>query len=607
MGNDDKLLEPLDAFNKYYENAFKENATAYFDDLVEKSRVDIEQNRKTVGEYKTELARAEKAANSLTLYKLLRVLCIILCVVGFFAAALGISVLIQESKTLTGVLMISIGAVVGAGMILIATLVLSPKINVAKKKFDENNAKANKLLQTAWTQMSGLNALFESNATKTLIEKTVPLLKIDDNFDMRRYDYLSGKYGFGDNEDESRSTIALVSGEILGNPFVIDREIVQGMRNFTYTGSLVISWTTTYTDSDGHVHTQHHTQTLTASVDKPKPEYSEQTRLIYGNDAAPNLVFSHEPTHAEKWSKKKLEREVKSGAREIQKQQKKDITSGGGTFTEMGNAEFDVMFNALDRNNEVQFRLLFTPLAQKNMLALMKDGAHYGDDFVFNKRKCLNYVSSEHSASWDLDTGYSRYVSFDIDAARKNFMSFNTAYFRNFYFEFAPLLSIPLYQQQKPKEYIYRENYPRNYTSYEAECAVNRVGEQAFPCEGAATRSILKTSFLGKDGASDAVGVTAHAFRTEQRVEYKSVFGGDGRVHSVPVYWDEYIPIESYSTVKLKQLNMTDKAFEQKLEDKRFESFLGAFGAHAYGNGLLCCKVDDSDTPFDSRFGEIDL
>ena len=97
----------------------------------------------------------------------------------------------------------------------------------------------------------------------------------------------------------------------------------------TYTGSLTISWTTTYTDSEGHRHTQHHTQTLHASVDKPMPDYSEYTRLIYGNDAAPDLVFSHSPSHAEKLNEKQLERRVKSGAKEIQKLQKEQIKAGG--------------------------------------------------------------------------------------------------------------------------------------------------------------------------------------------------------------------------------------------------------------------------------------
>ena len=52
-------------------------------------------------------------------------------------------------------------------------------------------------------------------------------------------------------------------------------------------------------------------------------------------------------------------------------------------FTEMGNAKFDALFGAVDRNNEVEFRVLFTPLAQKNMLDLLTDKNHYGDDFYF--------------------------------------------------------------------------------------------------------------------------------------------------------------------------------------------------------------------------------
>ena len=39
----------------------------------------------------------------------------------------------------------------------------------------------------------------------------------------------------------------------------------------------------------------------------------------------------------------------------------------------MGHPEFEVLFGAQNRNNEVQFRLLFTPLARKQLLALMKD------------------------------------------------------------------------------------------------------------------------------------------------------------------------------------------------------------------------------------------
>ncbi|MDE6302379.1 MAG: hypothetical protein K2M36_02190, partial [Clostridia bacterium] len=406
--------------------------------------------------------------------------------------------------------------------------------------------------------------------------------------------------------DNTRSTMAILTGEILGNPFVVDRELVRTMGTQTYTGSIVIHWTTTYRDSEGKTHTQHHSQTLTASVTKPKPYYSQQTRLIYGNEAAPNLCFSHKPSHAERLSDKALESKVKSGSKKIQKLHEKQIKNGGSNFTEMGNSEFDVLFGALDRNNEVEFRLLFTPLAQKNMLALMKDDYAFGDDFYFTKSHCLNYISSEHSARWDLDTHYTRYQSYDVDDALAKFKSFNHHYFKSLYFELAPLLSIPLYQQHKPKEYIYKDSYFRNYTSYEAEYAVNKMGKRVFEHSLAATEAILKTNFVAKDGSSDKVGVTAHSFRTEDRVDFVTVLGGDGHMHSVPVHWLEYIPVQQYSTVKMKQLNMTDKEFNRKMSNSVFSSAINSNGsARVFAHSILCCLVSANNISFDTDINKV--
>ena len=41
---------------------------------------------------------------------------------------------------------------------------------------------------------------------------------------------------------------------------------------------------------------------------------------------------------------------------------------GNGDFMSMSNTDFEVLFDALDRTHEVQFRTLFTPLAQNNMV-----------------------------------------------------------------------------------------------------------------------------------------------------------------------------------------------------------------------------------------------
>ena len=89
--------------------------------------------------------------------------------------------------------------------------------------------------------------------------------------------------------------------------------------------------------------------------------------MVYGNEAAPDLKFSRKPTHANELSEKQLEKKVKRGGKLLAKRSRRAIEEGR-RFTEMASTEFEVLFGAADRNDEVQFRLLFTPLAQANML-----------------------------------------------------------------------------------------------------------------------------------------------------------------------------------------------------------------------------------------------
>lgn len=591
---DDKLLEPLKAYKECYGTELRHNAEVMFDELAARSGVDIAQNRATVKKYDAKLRLIDKTNKLIGDLKAKRGLLTALIVIGGILLIFGFIQLLHRSYVYGG-----ISAPIGIILILVGAIVIAKKIKprlaeMKKEKMTQSEA-AQKLLDEANKQMAPLNALFEDTMTKQLIEKTVPLIKIDDNFDMRRYDYLSGKYGFGEDDNENFSTIGILTGEILGNPFVVDRKLIHSLGSFTYTGSLLITWTEVTTDSEGHARTVHHSQTLHASVTKPKPFYSSHTRLIYGNDAAPSLHFSRTPSHSEDLNEKQLERKIKKGVKKIRARQE-----DSNKFTEMGNEEFDVLFGALNRDNEVEFRLLFTPLAQKNMLALLKDAEGYGDDFQMQKSGCLNYISSEHSAQWDPDTDPSAYRSHSFDLAKKKFVSFNDGYFRSLYFDLAPLLSIPLYQQQKPREYIYKESYPRNYTRYETEYAVNHIRQGAFAPVGAATGCILKTSLLRKDGKSDKVLVTAHAYRTEERVDFVPTLGGDGHIHDVPVHWTEYIPIKRNSTVMLKELGVSTLQFASvdEIKQRILRRNIANFG---YGHGILCCVTED-DSEFDSDF-----
>ena len=75
-----------------------------------------------------------------------------------------------------------------------------------------------------------------------------------------------------------------------------------------------------------------------------------------------------------------------------------------------------------------------------------------------------------------------------------------------------------------------------------------------------------------RQGKTDQVTVRAHSYRTEPRVDYIPVLGGDGRTHAVPVHWDEYIPLEQDTAVNIKRIGKTRHEFNDQ-SDKMMNKF----------------------------------
>lgn len=579
----DELLQPLRA----YKNVLKKRHEVYtrdlFEELVKKSGIDVSENHITVQAYNEEQEKIKNIAKKLSKLRTLRTLMIFLVVAG---AVEIIGCIVQKSYP-----WIALGAAVAAIAIYVWVKVLNPKVKSGDALKAEYEAKAKRLLDKAWEQMAPLNALFDSDMTRQLVQKTIPIVKIDRNFTVARYAQLRKEFGYAKQEAfEQISTVSAVSGEIQGNPYIIERYLCQAMGTEVYTGELYIEWTEYYTDSDGNECRIDRSETLHASVTKPKPYYYHETMLTYGNEAAPNLSFSHDRTHAEKMSDKQRTRYIKSEAKRIQKLARRDLTKGNASFTPLGNDEFDALFNATDRSNEMEFRLLFTPMAQKNMIELMTDSDYYGDDFNFRKHKMINTVAAEQADSWCMETSTGRYKNYDIDASLASFVNFNTEWFKRFYFQFAPLLSIPLYQQHKSHEFIYRRSSvdESNYTPHEAEILANCIGQRVFQHVDSATQAILKTQFVRAENDSDVVNVTAHSFRAVERCDYVSVFGGDGHWHDVPVYWYEYIPICARNAMEMRELGLNDAEFAGKKSEKAFADYLDSHvNRCAYCDGIF--------------------
>lgn len=594
MTQSDALLEPLDGYNKLYKDLHLRFTEENFDELVEKGKVDIEANKRTVAEYKHKLSEIEKIKNSIAKSKALRVFLIILSVILGIAGIVALVSAIGESLPLwAGIVALAVAAALIVLFIILIIKKINPKIKKNEQIREALQAEADKLLKEAWAQMAGLNALYDWEIPQKLVTKTIPVIEMDENLNEERFTYLHEKYGFAKNGDVTRSTQFCQSGAILGNPFVILKDLKQSWKRQAYTGAITIHWTTTVRTKEG-TKTVHHSQVLTATLFKPKPVYDLDTYLVYGNEAAPNLTFSRVPSGMSGKSEKQIKRFVSSKAKKLDKKARSAVSSGE-SYTRLGNDEFEALFGGTDRDNEVEYRMLFTPLAQKSLLRLIKTPEPYGDDFTMQKIKRLNFVRSKHAQGFDYEVDPVNFIHYDYEEVKANFIRINTTYFKSLYFDLAPLISIPLYQQTKTREFIYGRSFASNFSCYEHESIANSFKKELLKPDGSATPSILKTELIGKQGDADSVLITAYAFRGERRITYVPRFGGDGCTHLVPVVWIEYIPIEKRTQMALQKKQSSRLEFNLNSAKPEFKDMLKDYStrrACLYERGVFAMLTD---------------
>ena len=536
------IYDPLKEYVNVYRDKFKEVAEKTFAELAAEAQVDVGKNRETCRRIYSEENSLSKVMTSIRWQKVWRVLLWLCVVVGFIVGFTMYDVLDYVD-------LLIVGFVIFGALGLLFTDI-NPKIKEMKSERDKLTAKVDKLKKEAWQQMAPLNNLYDWDVLTRMMTKTVPRLEFDPYFTTQRLADLKATYGWSDSFNAGRSVVYSHSGLINGNPFVICRTRKMEMGTKTYYGEKTIHWTTEETDSDGKTRTVHHSETLVASVTAPYPEYFEKTRLIYGNTAAPDLIFYRKQSGLAD-NEGSLKFKMK---RHSLRKKSRDLSNAD--FAMMTNEEFEVAFDTSNRNNNQQYALLFTPLAQESMMNLLKDDkVGFGDDFDFGKQRMINVIFSNHMQSLNLDMNPQQYKGFDYDKAEADFYAINSRYFRAIYFCFAPLLCVPMYQQIRPQEDIYGRNMQQHSSFWEHEALANFWGQGRFKHPSCVTNCILKTEQVQTIGDNSTIKVNAYGYRTEQHLEYVSKWGGDGHLHHVPVYWDEYLPVTGSGMIYLKEDN----------------------------------------------------
>lgn len=536
------IYDPLTEYVNVFRDRFKEVAEATFAELAGEAQVDIEANHETCRQlYATE----EMLSSIKTRIGWWRAWCVLvwLVVVIGIIAVFGLQ---QEGEMQ---ILVVIGVVVLIAIVYLFMRV-HPRLKALKSERDGLAAAVDQLKKEAWEQMSPLNCLYDWDVLTRMMSKTVPRLEFDPYFTTQRLADLKMVYGWDGSFNAERSVIYSHSGLINGNPFVICRTRKMEMGSKTYYGTKTITWTTQERGADGKYHTVSHSEVLRASVTAPYPEYFEKTRLIYGNTAAPDLIFyrkqnglaGKEGSLSFKWKKRSLRKKARN------------LTNAD--FAMMTNEDFEVAFNTSNRNNNQQFALLFTPLAQESMLKLLEDHeVGYGDDFDFDKHKMINTIIPNHMQELNLDMNPDQYRHFDYEKAKVDFYTINARYFRAIYFSLAPLLCVPMYQQIRPQHEIYGHDMQRHSAFWEHEALANFWGQDYFKHPSCVTDCILKTTQSKDRSDNSTITVYAHGYRSEQRLTYISKWGGDGRSHRVPVYWDEFLPVTGSGNIYIREDN----------------------------------------------------
>jgi len=559
------FVEPFDYYQKVLKNKITESAKEYFDELLDKSDIDVEANKKTIENYKKELELYNQCSNELSsLNTKIGWLIAGIVISGIAVVALVISLLSNPSYEVglrVIFLLISLVALILCIVFLLKSL---DKKDKAQEELEKHRQLVEAYKAEGYAQLSELNRAFDYGIPNALLNKANTVIQVDQMLDPSKLTLLKTRYGFYEKEDCSKSTLLLQSGSILGNPFVLKKDLRMRMGEKTYSNSIFITWTTVETDSEGHSRTVSHSETLTAYVSKPCPYYSTKTSLIYGNEAAPNLTFSRTPQEASSYDEKKLEKHLKKFDKKLDKMVQKDIDpSDGSVFTRLNNTKFEALFNALDRNNEREFRLLFTPLAQQNEIKVLQDKEiGYGDDFSFYKWNKVNLIISSHSQSFNYTCDPNLFKDFDLDHSKDKFVAYCNEYIKHIFFDLVPLLSIPLYQQTKTLDYIYDNSYPSNITMYEDEVLANAFDRELLKPAGCVTPIINNAEFIGKTNNKDLVKVTSYGFRVTQEVEHVTRMGGDGHLHTIPVTYDVYHPIKKYNYMNAYANPVTRKQYE---------------------------------------------
>jgi hypothetical protein len=295
------------------------------------------------------------------------------------------------------------------------------------------------------------------------------------------------------------SVYQCISGRVFTHPFLLLKHKQCEKYTATYMMSQSFPYTTTRRDSQGHTTTVTMYETLTAYQYRDAYRYNYgSTAILLTGDEATTLKFNNEPPM-------KHQHDVN---RFYKKHMKDNMYPNV-------NVDFDINFPCI-RNNDAQFRLLFTPLAQKEVVNLVKAQDHA---YTVMKDDNINIVRSHFGD--DLSSAFNSELlrQYDFEVLKQTFHDFVLNFFKNTYYSLAPLMCIPLYQQFSYNKY--NNDASTGVSNIEVESLMNHIAPEIINHPESDTDNLIHVS----GGKSTLQTVLSETFKLIQLIVPTPVHG----------------------------------------------------------------------------------
>ncbi|MFV8476004.1 MAG1210 family protein [Mycoplasma sp. VS403A] len=355
----------------------------------------------------------------------------------------------------------------------------------------------------------------------------------------------------------NKSVRYVKSGVLNGFPFLYLSTKNMKYENVTYRGTMQVTYLKTCKvtrNGSSTVESYKYTETLVAYHTAPAPKYYVEDALYYYNDAAPSLSFIRTPNHADEFNKSQLNKFIKKQSKLFENEYKKAINKNTSFQPILGNLKFESLFNCLDRDNEAAYRLLFTPLAQKQYekLLLTREFSD-GDNFILNKQGNFHKLIKPQLSHVEAKVPFDQYIeSFDnwglgYNELKEGFIQAYRQGMESLYKALVPFMAIPLYlDRQNNHELV--NNYTENIAVEQLEADINSIKSDFYRDtlrhEDSTGEQIYCVSNKNQNGNHVDYSITAYGHQEIPRVEYVTVKAGNGQKYQVPVEWIEYIEVE---------------------------------------------------------------